>query len=357
MKEQTLMIHSNYLNILLDTAAEFRISKQDLIKRSQLPLSFFDELHTPEKIKFSDWIKIISSLLELVPDTGIGYRFGLNCRVTSHETLGFAMLSNDTLGNVILDLKKYFNIRLHKMELNIHNQNDKVILSIQPLYQLAKEMELEQQQAVSQFLTEAAMVNIITNLKEITDYEISGLQIQVKWGKNHYHSGFEKRLPPFKFNQEKNQIIFDLKCMDLPLKFSSKSAYSFAIHHVKEEYLISQDQENQIVSLVNKNIRLVPHEGFPTLTDTARKLRVSERVLKRELMLANTSFSSLIQTKKFALTKQLISSNKSIQEISDILGYSHINAFSRAFRGWTGKNPRDYIREQKSSPRYSRALH
>ncbi|MGN5765578.1 helix-turn-helix domain-containing protein [Acinetobacter calcoaceticus] len=357
MKEQTLMIQSNYLNILLDTATEFRISKQDLINKSQLPSSFFHEQRVPEKIKFSEWIKIISSLLELAPDTGIGYRFGLNCRVTSHETLGFAMLSNDTLGNVILDLQKYFNIRLHKMELNIHNHNDKVIITVHPLYQLPKDMEIEKREAIIQFLTEAAIVNIITNLKEITEYEITGMQVQVMWGKNHYHSGFEKRLPSFKFNQEKNQIIFDLKCMDLPLKFSSKSAYIFAIHHVEEEYLISQDQENQIVSLVNKNIKLVPHEGFPTLTDTAKKLRVSERVLKRELMLANTTFSTLIQTKKFALTKQLISSNKSIQEISDILGYSHINAFSRAFRGWTGKNPRDYIREQKTGSGYIRPLH
>lgn len=357
MKEQTLMIQSNYLNILLDTAAEFRISKQDIINKSQLSSSFFHAQHMPEKVKFSEWIKIISSLHELVPDTGISYKFGLNCCVTSHETLGFAMLSNDTLGNVILDLQKYFNIRLHKIELNIHNQNDKFIITLHPLCQLSKEMEIEKREAIIQFLTEAAIVNMVTNLKEITEYDITGLQVQVKWGKKHYHSGFEKRLPPFKFNQEKNQIIFDLKCMDLPLKFSCKSAYNFAIHHVKEEYLISQDQENQIVSLVNKNIKLIPHEGFPTLTDTARKLRVSERVLKRELMLANTTFSSLIQTKKFALTKQLISSNKSIQEISDILGYSHINAFSRAFRSWTGKNPRDYIREQKSSSGFSRSLH
>jgi len=357
MKEHTCMIHSNYLNILLDTAAEFRISKQELIKRSQLPLSLFDQEHLPEKIKFSDWVCIISYLLELVPDKGIGYRFGLNCRVTSHETLGFAMLSNDTLGNVILDLQKYFNIRLHKMELNIYSKNDKLIMTIHPLYQLEKHIKVEKQEAISQFLTEAAIVNIITNLKEITEYEITGMQVRVKWGKNYYHSLFEKRLPEFKFNQDKNQIIFDLKCLDLPLKFSSKSAYHFAIQHVQEEYLISQEPDNKIVSLVNRNIRLIPNEGFPTLTDTARKLRVSERVLKRELMLANTTFSSLIQTKKFALTKQLISSNKSIQEISDILGYSHINAFSRAFRGWTGKNPRDYIRDQKSSSGYVAQLH
>lgn len=350
------MIHSNYLNILLDTAADYFISKQELIKKISIPLCLFSD-NPPETLKFSDWIKIISNLLERLPEQGIGYRFGLNCRVTSHETLGFAMLSNDTLGNVILDLQKYFNIRLHKMDFQIHNKNNKVIITIHPLYELPKGIDLEKKEAISRFLTEVAIVNIITNLKEITDYEITGLYVQLKWAQNSYHAAFEKYLPPFKFNQDKNQIIFDLKCLDLPLKFSSKPAYNFAIHHVKEEYLIAQNQKSKIISLVHKNIKLIPHEGFPTLTDTAKKLRVSERVLKRELMLANTTFSSLIQTKKFTLTKQLISSNKSIQEISDILGYSHINAFSRAFRSWTGKNPRDYIREQKTRPNHSSSLY
>lgn len=350
------MIHSTYLDILLATAADFRISKQEFIKKSPLPLSFFSE-NRPEKIRFSDWIRIISDLLGCLPEQGVGYRFGLNCRVTSHEALGFAMLSNDTLGNVIFDLQKYFNLRLHKMELNIHNKNDKVIITLHPLYQLPKDLDLEKKESLSRFFTEVALVNIITNLKEITEHDIAGLQVHLKWDKNPYHATFEKHLPPFKFNQQKNQIMFDLKCLDLPLRFSSKAAYRFAIHHVQEEYLISQNQKNTIVSLVAKNIKLIPHEGFPSLTDTAKKLHVSERVLKRELMLANTTFSSLIQSKKFALTKQLISSNKSIQEISDLLGYSHINAFSRAFRAWTGKNPRDYIREQKNSHGYVHSPH
>uniref|UniRef100_UPI00124FA6AC helix-turn-helix domain-containing protein n=1 Tax=Acinetobacter sp. TUM15521 TaxID=2609156 RepID=UPI00124FA6AC len=69
--------------------------------------------------------------------------------------------------------------------------------------------------------------------------------------------------------------------------------------------------------------------------------------LKRELALANTTFSALLQSKKFELAKKLIDSNRNIQEISDLLGYSHISAFSRAFFGWTGKKPSDYIREQR----------
>jgi AraC-like DNA-binding protein len=85
------------------------------------------------------------------------------------------------------------------------------------------------------------------------------------------------------------------------------------------------------------------------LVDVASKLKISERTLKRELANSNTTYSSLLQSKKFELAKKLIDSNRNIQEISDLLGYSHISAFSRAFFGWTGKKPSEYIREQRIS--------
>jgi AraC-like DNA-binding protein len=346
MKEQFLLIPSIYLKILIETAMEFRISKSEIVKKCQIPMSFLNDTSLPEYINFNEWIRIISFIIDLIGEKGISYKLGLNCRATSHGALGFAMISNNNIGNVLLDLQKFINLRLHKVELNIINRNDKILIRITPTYHLNNDFSEEKKEKINKFLIECAIINIVSNLQSITAYQLTNINIDLKWKKSDYHQFFEKKIPPINFNKEYNQIIFDLKYLDFPLNFSSKNAYNLAINLVQQEYILSKEKDSNIIIQVNKLLKLTPGSGFPSLTEIAAKLKKSERTLKRDLTMANTTFSSLVKTKKFETSKQLIDANKTIQEISNILGYSHISAFSRAFIEWTGKKPSDYIREQ-----------
>jgi AraC-like DNA-binding protein len=286
-------------------------------------------------------------LLELLPDKGIGYQLGLNCKVTAHGGIGFLLLSNSTIGKVLIDLQKYYSMRLHKMDLSILNKNNKIIIRLNPIYQLPSYLNESKKNIINKFFIESALIDIITNLQMITNFKLTGINIHVTWDKENYHMLYEKSLPLVHFNQDHNQISFDLKCLDLPLTFSSNTAYQLAMELVNKEYLFYQDQDNRIILKVNQQLKFTPGVGFPSLGEIAHKLKLSERTLKRELALANTTFSALLQSKKFELAKKLIDSNRTIQEISDLLAYSHVSAFSRAFFGWTGKKPSEYIREQR----------
>lgn len=345
MERDEFSVHVNYLHILLDTAVEFNISKIDFIRTCQIPQSLLDNTDHSEYIKFSEWTKIISRLLDLVPNKAIGYKFGLNCQVLSHGALGFAMISNNTLGNALIDLQKYSIIRLNKMEIILKKENNKISISFFPLYTLSKEINIKKKEDLNIFFMEVALVNIMKNLQSLTDFEITGVNIDVEWEKKEYHRSFEKIIPKFNFNSSKNQITFDLKCLDFPLKFRFKNTYQIALNMLKEENIYTSSKNKKFTLLVNKNLILNPYNGFPTLTETAKKIKISQRSLKRKLELESTSYTSLIQNKKLAYAKKLISTNKKLQEISEILGYSNASSFTRAFRGWTGKNPSEFINE------------
>jgi len=349
MKKQLLNVHNDYLKILVDTASRFGIPKGEIIRYCQIPLSLLTDVNQNERMSFNQWIDIVIRLLELLPEKGLGYQLGFNCKLTTHGALGFALLTNNTIGKVLVDLQKYYNMRLHKMDLSILNKNNKIIIRLNPLYQLPSYLNESKKNIINKFFIESALIDIMNNLQLITNYNLTGTNINVTWDQADYHQFYEKRLPIIHFNEEYNQISFDTKCLDLPLTFSSPSAYMIAMELVNKEYLFYQDQDNKIILKVNQQLKFIPGFGFPSLTDVATKLKISERTLKRELSSANTTFSSLLQSKKFELAKKLINSNRNIQEISDLLGYSHISAFSRAFIGWTGKKPSDYIREQRVS--------
>lgn len=347
MKKQLLNIHNDYLKLLVETAAKFGSTQSQIVRHCQIPLSLLTDLNIHERIRFDLWTEFVVNVLEFLPQKGLGYQFGLNCKLTTHGALGFALLTNSTIGKVLVDLQNYYSMRVHKMDLSIFNKNNKIIIRLNPLYQLPSHFNEYQKNMINKFFTESAIIDIITNLQLITNYNLTGININTTWEMPEYHHFYEKRLPLFNFNREYNQISFDLKYMDLPLTFSSTAAYAIAMELVNKEYLFYQDQDNKIILKVNQQLKFIPGLGFPGLRDVANKLKISERTLKRELASANTTYSALLQSKKFEIAQKLIESNRNIQEISDLLGYSHISAFSRAFINWTGKKPSDYIREQR----------
>lgn len=347
MKKQLLNVHNDYLKLLVATAAKFGVPQSEIIRRCQIPLSFLTDMSSNERLSFELWTEYVGRILELLPDRGLGYQFGFNCKITNHGALGFALLTNSTIGQVLNDLQNYYNMRVHKMDLSIFNKNDKILIRFNPLYQLPSELNEFQKDSINKFYIESAMIDVVTNLQLITNYNLTGISVDIAWDTPPYHHFYEKRLPAFNFNKQFNQISFDIKSLDLPLTFSSTTAYNIAKDIMSKEFLFHYDQDSKIILKVNQQLKFVPGLGFPTLTEVAKRLKISERTLKRELASANTTFSALLQSKKFEITRKLIDSNRNIQEISDLLGYSHISAFSRAFIGWTGKNPSDYIREQR----------
>ena len=347
MKKQLLNVHNDYLKLLVATAAKFGVPQSEIIRRCQIPLSFLTDMSSNERLSFELWTEYVGRILELLPDRGLGYQFGFNCKITNHGALGFALLTNSTIGQVLNDLQNYYNMRVHKMDLSIFNKNDKILIRFNPLYQLPSELNEFQKDSINKFYIESAMIDVVTNLQLISNYNLTGISVDIAWDTPPYHHFYEKRLPAFNFNKQFNQISFDIKSLDLPLTFSSTTAYNIAKDIMSKEFLFHYDQDSKIILKVNQQLKFVPGLGFPTLTEVAKRLKISERTLKRELASANTTFSALLQSKKFEITRKLIDSNRNIQEISDLLGYSHISAFSRAFIGWTGKNPSDYIREQR----------
>lgn len=77
----------------------------------------------------------------------------------------------------------------------------------------------------------------------------------------------------------------------------------------------------------------------------ARSLGMSERSLRRHLAHEGSSFSSLIQENQSELACTLLSQpGRSIKEVAHELQFSHVSAFNRAFKRWTGRSPSEYRR-------------
>jgi AraC-like DNA-binding protein len=80
--------------------------------------------------------------------------------------------------------------------------------------------------------------------------------------------------------------------------------------------------------------------GEPSAEDIAQRLNMSSRTLQRKLAEANTTYLKLVDDCRRDLALRYITDpDKSITDITFLLGFSSQSAFSRAFRRWTGSSP------------------
>jgi AraC-like DNA-binding protein len=85
----------------------------------------------------------------------------------------------------------------------------------------------------------------------------------------------------------------------------------------------------------------LPH-GKANVTAVARQLAVSPRTLARRLSEEGTSFSEVLERLRRDLAaRYLVDKEFGIAQVAWLLGYEETSAFSRAFKRWTGKTPRD----------------
>jgi len=94
-------------------------------------------------------------------------------------------------------------------------------------------------------------------------------------------------------------------------------------------------------SVENAIAPLLPH-GKANVEAAARQLAVSPRTLARRLSEEGTSFSDVLEGLRHDLAARYLGEKEfGIAQIAWLLGYEQTSAFSRAFKRWTGKTPRD----------------
>lgn len=88
--------------------------------------------------------------------------------------------------------------------------------------------------------------------------------------------------------------------------------------------------------------------SWPDIVTAARRLRLSERSLRRRLSEAGTSFRGLQRQVREQRARDLLqTSGLAVERIAEELGYSEAASFSHAFRHWTGLSPRAFRRDRR----------
>ncbi len=145
---------------------------------------------------------------------------------------------------------------------------------------------------------------------------------------------------PIHFNAMQAGLAFQASWLARPVVDSDAVIYELLKHEVSADRV---GNNPMLYMEVRRAIRrLLPH-GQCSRGDVARCLDLHERTMGRRLQSAGTTFQRLLDTTRSEMAKQLLhDTSKPVGEIGALLGFKDPTVFTRAFRRWTGRTPREF---------------
>lgn len=146
---------------------------------------------------------------------------------------------------------------------------------------------------------------------------------------------------PVEYGSNENAIEFDKDSLRKPLPFAN-AALAHANDVIIAEYLPRLEVGTTASKVKSLLVDLLP-SGEVTADDIALTLNLSRSSLQRRLREEGTTYRDELQEVRCELAeKMLLDGSKSLNEVSFLLGFADLSAFSRAFKRWTGMAPTAY---------------
>jgi AraC-like DNA-binding protein len=146
---------------------------------------------------------------------------------------------------------------------------------------------------------------------------------------------------PVTFEAEWNAVLMDEKWMTHKIAVQPRYVFGILSEHA-DALLKSLENSKTVRGRVESLLMPILHKGEANMDAIAGKMGLSRQTLFRQLKAEDTTFEKVLDELRHRLALQYLRGRKaSVNETAYLVGFSEPAAFSRAFKRWTGTNPRE----------------
>ncbi len=278
----------------------------------------------------------IEQLLELCAKQSgnplFGLEYGLFQGVDIFGPLLYLLKNAQTIGDSLVELANYYHLHSSGALVTVEQHDSLVILSYKPALDNdnPSRQTIELAIGVGKQLLQALLGK---------SWQPQAIYLQHAPGTDSRAYRRLLGLTP-QFNSETNGCVFAAATLKIPLSQSDPVLHQLMRQHMdKLDKMPMKELPNHVQHLISS---LLPN-GRVTVEQIADCMMLSQRTLQRCLADEGTSFKQLLETtRKTMATRYLRDSDISLTQLSGMLGYADLVAFSRAFQRWYGKSPRQW---------------
>lgn len=256
--------------------------------------------------------------------------------------LGFAWLASDTLHAAMDRLVRYSRFINTAADFHLRQTADTVDLVIRVPNEQWPDFEFA--------ATDLAMAAFLRMCRITAGNAVMPLRVSFQRPPPPCSGDFVETFGPnIRYAAAENRLCFDKALVEAPLSTANPELARLNDQTVAD-YLARYDSASITMQVRSRIIEQLP-DGRPSQEAIAASLHLSLRSLQRRLQDENTSFTAVLNETQQQLALEYVrGSNRSIGEITYLLGYSEPGSFTRAFRRWTGKSPLQFRGHRPAPP-------
>jgi AraC-like DNA-binding protein len=264
---------------------------------------------------------------ELIEDRCFGLRVAEVWYPTDLHALGHAFQASSTLRTALQRLARYVHVVDHAVGFSLVSDGER--LSIALVTDSPKTPAEE----------DASWALVVGLCRTAGGEQLNPTEVRLKHRELGCQDAYERFFRcSVLLGMNESAIAFARADVDRPLPARNREI-ARANDRILSEFLADLRQLD-LIGRVKTAISLELPSGTPHDETIAKAVFMSARTLRRKLAAEGTSYSQLLDAVRSELAKQYVADGaRSLSEITFLLGFSELSAFSRAFKRWTGQTP------------------
>lgn len=307
-------------------------------------------LEDPEaEISAAQELALITNLVgELGEVPGLGLEAGRRYHLTTFGLLGLATLSSPTLGGAVdlgmrhLDLTFVFSaFRREPVRGGLRMVIDD------------RAMRTAFGEPIARFLAEREMAAVVTAVRDLLGPDRTLDRVAFR----HNAPPHTDRHPEIlgvrpEFGSDTTYGVIGEAILSTPLPQADPAAAELGRRHC-ERQLLARRSVHRLGDQIRADLsrHLEQGDGAATQTQTAARLNMSERSLRRRLRAEGVRYSDLAAQAAACAARALLADGRTVANVAAVLGYADSSSFTHAFKQWTGTSPGAYARAAQATAR------
>lgn len=330
-------------------AAKDLLNGLGLSPQVQELLLSFDENQAGHKVPLEHYLsteqqtQFLENIQQLFADPAAGLVIGAAAIFSDLGILGLTMLSAPTIRQAIHIGGLYSHIGGTLNSLHCEEQGDEMAFIVEPP---------DVDSALQRYIIEDQFAAFITYLQEMQGPAAGdqgkqpphSAKLRFSYAKPDYFYRYQEFFNcPIEFNCARNEFWIEPQLLSQPAQYANFEAFEICSRQCQRALDTLKEKDRLIYAL--KQYITSQKNAFPKIEQIASDLGYTSRALRRKLENLNCSFSSLVSEVKSEQAQLLLQkADLSIRDVSELLGYTEVTNFRRAYRSWTGSSPSDYRR-------------
>lgn len=327
-------LHPVYARLICAELRRRGFGEDEILRGTRLNWA---ELHGSNLfLSFEQTRRLILRALALTTCPWLGLQVGLSTQLSAHGALGYAAMAASTVGEAMLLLQRFTDVRLRLARIDVDTQDGFALVLTEVL----------SSPDVREYIVGHIAAAMLRMFETMAGQDLRAC-VRVHWPfpEPSWGQHYRDFCPQSVFGAAQLRIELPPDVWASAGIASDPEAFRTALRDCERQ--LTQIQMGTVTTRVQR--RLLDCDGsYPSLALMAEREHVSPRTLIRHLREEGMTYQRLLDAVREELACWLlVHTELSVEAIAERLGYQDTSNFSRTFRRWLGCTPRAFRGERE----------